>query len=157
MRKPGQKMRAPAIERFDRFWIPEPNTGCWLWIGCLIRTGYGHFRKDSKTLILAHRFSYETHVGPIPEGLDLDHLCRVRSCVNPEHLEPVTRKENVHRSPIWCGNVMQCPQGHPYDVGNTYYECGGKRRCRTCQLAKGAFYYQKRKLKNARSEFACTS
>lgn len=77
------------IERFYNKFIPEPNSGCWLWIGCIISTGYGNIalgkRQDGH--VLAHRLSYELHKGPIPNGLVIDHLCRTHSCVNPAHLE----------------------------------------------------------------------
>ncbi len=80
---------------FDHFWIGEPNSGCWLWAGFIHpKNGYGSYRMNGRTCG-AHRASYELHVGPIPDGYDLDHLCRVRSCVNPSHLEPVTRRENL--------------------------------------------------------------
>ncbi len=72
------------------------DAGCWLWVGKVNRGGYGVTSVAGKTRS-AHRVSYEWHVGPIPIGLDLDHLCRVRRCVNPDHLEPVTRRENINR------------------------------------------------------------
>jgi len=83
----------------DRFWDKvqaEPNTGCWLWDANTTRGGYGHF-KVSGRMVYAHRLAYEKLVGPIPDGLSLDHLCRVPGCVNPDHLEPVTHAENVRR------------------------------------------------------------
>src|ERR1019366_4519713 len=83
------------LERFLKFVLPEPNTGCWLWTGGLNRGGYGQFMTPPCTV--AHRVAYELFVGPIPEGLQLDHLCRVRSCVNPQHLEPVSQQENIRR------------------------------------------------------------
>lgn len=70
------------------------ENGCWLWQGCLNVRGYGQLGKGSRA---AHRVFYERHVGPIPEGLTIDHLCRVRHCVNPAHMEPVTVAENVRR------------------------------------------------------------
>lgn len=73
--------------------------GCWLWTGAENGKGYGSFRVGGIT-VLTHRFSYMAFVGPIPEGLELDHLCRKRRCFNPECLEPVTHKENIRRSPI---------------------------------------------------------
>lgn len=80
--------------------------------------------------LLAHRWSYEFHVGPIPEGLDLDHLCRNRGCVNPDHLEPVTREENIRRA---FATVTHCPSGHPYSDENTYVRPGTvHRKCRAC-------------------------
>jgi len=83
----------------ERFW-PKVDRGgaCWLWTGALYVNGYGAFRGPDGRTIRAHRFAYERVVGPIPEGLDLDHLCRVRACVNPAHLEPVTRAENLRRA-----------------------------------------------------------
>lgn len=74
----------------------EDESGCWLWVGECNDNGYGRFSVKGRK-VYAHRSSYEIHVGPIPEGLHIDHLCRVRNCVNPEHLEPVTRSENVRR------------------------------------------------------------
>lgn len=74
----------------------EPNTGCWLWLRCVNHHGYGSLGFGGKTY-LAHRFSYEKFNGPIPAGYEIDHLCRVRCCVNPQHLEAVTNRENVIR------------------------------------------------------------
>jgi hypothetical protein len=78
-------------------WDVDPNTGCWLWSGALNEFGYG-ITGSKRWGYLAHRASYARFVGPIPEGLELDHLCRVRRCINPDHLEPVTHRENVWRS-----------------------------------------------------------
>lgn len=84
-------------QRLTDFYVPEPNSGCWLFLGHVKRsTGYGVLLRDRKWK-LAHRYVFELHRGPIPVGLTLDHLCRVRSCVNPAHLEPVTRGENQRR------------------------------------------------------------
>lgn len=77
---------------------PEPNTGCWLWSGAHGKSGYGFYRHPvTRKVGNAHRIVYEMERGPIPEGLDLDHLCRNPACVNPDHLEPVSRSENVNR------------------------------------------------------------
>jgi hypothetical protein len=81
--------------------ISVDDNGCWIWRLRTEPEGYGRLTVDGKDGYLAHRFVYEQLVGPIPDGLHLDHLCRVRSCVNPEHLEPVTPQENLHRS--WAG------------------------------------------------------
>lgn len=93
---PHSLLRIPdGRERFDTF--VEKTDTCWLWTGSLTYDGYGIFRENNRRTG-AHRFSYEYHVGPIPEGLHLDHLCCVRNCVNPTHLEPVTPAENDRRA-----------------------------------------------------------
>lgn len=94
-----------AVTEYQRFWkyvvLDEAlGDGCWLWRGSLVQNGYGifsYYRLGQKTSKRAHRFAYEALVGPIPEGLTLDHLCRVRRCVNPAHLEPVTIGDNIRR------------------------------------------------------------
>jgi hypothetical protein len=96
-----------TYDRFIQKYVPEPNTGCWLWTGYVDRHGYGQFKGAKQGS--AHRWSYEYHAGPIPEGLQLDHLCRVRSCVNPAHLEPVTCRVNVSRGLVQ-GNSWACGQ-----------------------------------------------
>ena len=87
-------------ERITRNVLVDGN-GCWLWLGCKTEKGYGLVNKPGHGKYRAHRFSYETFVGPIPEGLVLDHLCRARACVRPDHLEPVTDLENKRRSPYF--------------------------------------------------------
>jgi hypothetical protein len=86
----------PIESRFDKQYIPVTESGCWLWIGALDKEGYGVFGINGKQK-RAHRVSYEAHIGKIPDGLCLDHKCRVRCCVNPSHLEAVTNKENIRR------------------------------------------------------------
>lgn len=102
---------------------------CWIFTGTTTRDGYGLIRIDRRqTMKKAHRVSYELHVGPIPVGLEIDHLCRRRSCVNPSHLEPVTHTENVRRSrDLGCRR-----EGHPWTPENTLVEKAG-RRCRACR------------------------
>lgn len=106
---------------------------CWLWQGRLSVGGYGIIGIDGKKYY-AHRVVFLWKGGRIPEGLDLDHLCRVRNCVNPKHLEPVTRRENLMRGetiPAKRAAKTQCSNGHPLDKFNTYlYK--GKRDCRIC-------------------------
>lgn len=97
-RKPKATMRERFLKKVELI----PFHSCWEWTGGKIRNGYGHFRfgykLDGKNDIrLAHRVSYELHVGPIPKGLVLDHLCKNTSCVNPTHLQPVTQRENIAR------------------------------------------------------------
>ena len=86
----------PAIQRF--LMKVEKTPTCWLWTAAKQQGGYGMFgAKNTKKVVAAHRWSYEHFVGPIPKGMQIDHLCRVRHCVNPAHLEPVTPKENLRR------------------------------------------------------------
>lgn len=104
--------------------------GCWLWNAGRSGGGYGSFW-NGECQIAAHRFVYEMLVGPVPEGLVLDHLCRVPQCVRPDHLDPVTQAENTQRGTRWVGKVA-CPKGHTYDDSNTYRPTSGGRRCRAC-------------------------
>jgi hypothetical protein len=121
----------------DRFWskcIPEPNSVCWLWLGAVTQQGYGRISVGNRRCVMAYRFAFEHAVGPIPNGLDLDHLCRNGYCVNPAHLEPVTHRENMLRGDTFAARqsrVTHCPRGHAYDSINTRTR-RGKRECRTC-------------------------
>lgn len=122
-----------------RFWIKVTKTeSCWLWHRPN-SLGYGRFTTHKgERQRMAHRFAYEACVGPIPEGLVLDHLCRVRHCVNPAHLEPVTQRENTMRSPIAPAAInatrTHCVHGHEYTRENTIARIrpGGGRACKTC-------------------------
>ena len=132
--------------------IPEPNSGCWLWIGYVAQDGYGQ-APDAKGTRYAHRRVYEHLRGPVPNGLDLDHLCRVRCCVNPDHLEPVTAQTNTHRGvgpPADNVKKSFCKRGHPLSGDNlsirTRSKSGRKERhCRTC-VRMHARNYRLRKL-----------
>ena len=116
----------------EKFWAKVNKTeGCWLWMACS-STGYGRYLLNGR-LRLAHRVAYELCVGPIPEGLTIDHLCRTRHCVNPAHFEVVTGRVNTQRGNCrYNAQKTHCPQGHPYDAENTYKRMGGKRGCRIC-------------------------
>ena len=105
---------------------------CWLWEGDLNSGGYGLLHRSVKPR-LAHRAVYEMLVGPIPEGLQLDHLCSNKRCVNPSHLEPVTRTVNVRRAFAIRQSAVQCPKGHPYSGDNLYVNPRGYKVCRKCQ------------------------
>jgi hypothetical protein len=121
----------------ERFWSKVDKTAtCWLWTGTLVG-GYGTFR--SGATVRAHRWSYEHLIGPIPEGLHLDHLCRVRQCVNPAHLEPVTQRENNRRGEGWSGQKArqtQCLHGHPLSGDNLRIRPNGHRECKACSKAR---------------------
>ncbi|CAL9481199.1 HNH endonuclease signature motif containing protein [Streptomyces sp. enrichment culture] len=111
---------------------------CHLWTGATNERGYGSFWADGRT-VKAHRWSYEQHVGPIPPGLDVDHICRRRACVNPAHLRAVTHRDNILASTNHVARraaVTHCPAGHPYDETHTYRAPNGTRKCRTCKLAR---------------------
>ena len=123
-----------ARERFDKFFIPEPNGGCWLWMGYINRKGYGNFRFEGRSQ-LSHSAAYKIFVGPILAGFEIDHKCRQRSCVNPDHLEAVTHQTNLLRGDTIVARhavKTHCSKGHPFDEANTLIERGG-RKCLTCK------------------------
>lgn len=128
-----------------RFWdkcAPIPDAGCWLWTGDATPGGYGRVKIAGRNQ-MAHRVSLAARDGAIGNGLDVDHLCRVRSCVNPAHLEAVTRTENLRRSGAWSGKNMRkthCPRGHILAGDNlcAKYSRRGKRACLTCVRAQDA-------------------
>jgi hypothetical protein len=133
-------------ERIRRLTIPEPNSGCWLWSGSLGTAGYGVLRVNHKTRS-AHRVSYEAHKEPIPNGMHIDHKCRVRTCVNPDHLEPVTVAENNRRAPRTIIFKTHCKHGHPFSGDNL--QIGKQRNCRECRRRIGlASYYRTKGRKN---------
>lgn len=154
----GRRSRAKYVkgDEASRFW-PKVNKGgpipahrpdlgpCWLWTAAPNEHGYGIFRNAAKKNVRAHRWAYENAVGCVPEGLDLDHLCRNRGCVNPAHLEPVTSTENMRRAPpgrrAWRKLITHCPQGHEYTLENTRIR-GGVRCCRTCTLTRQRAAYR---------------
>lgn len=114
---------------------PKPDivydgSGCWLWNREIDGKGYGMYRMPDQSVKRAHRVIYEQRRGPIPTGLELDHLCRVKRCVNPDHLEPVTHAENVRRA---GAAKTHCLRGHLYVPMTTYRSPNGGRSCQTCR------------------------
>lgn len=134
----------------ERFWEKvDKQSGaddCWLWLGHISKNGYGQITFNNKTY-KAHRFSYQISVGEIPNGLQLDHLCRTRNCVNPAHLEPVEQAENIRRgiSPTSINaQKTHCHKGHEFTEENTYIK-QGYRQCRKCKAEEAAIYYKNHK------------
>lgn len=128
--------RRSALDRFAEK-IATTDSGCVVWIASRNNSGYGTFNVGVRSTV-AHRWSYEYHVGPIPDGLDLDHLCRNRACVYPEHLEPVTTSANLLRGvDVGQANAVKthCPANHPYSGANLYVPPSrpNNRMCRTCR------------------------
>jgi hypothetical protein len=123
--------------QLDLFWqkvAVEPNTGCWLWIANTHCTGYGMYtvKVDGKKITFrAHRLSYMLRNGNISDELVLDHLCRQRCCVNPDHLEQVPQSVNSARGEY--AQKTHCINGHVFDEKNTYRPARGGRECRTCR------------------------
>lgn len=120
----------------EQFWdLVEPTGFCWYWTGPVTDEGYGHFSLSAATSVLVHRTSYELLVGPIPAGLQLDHLCFSRNCVNPDHLEPITASEHSLRSNKWRMQRRSCVNGHARTKGNVL-PMGQYYRCRQCVLVR---------------------
>ena len=137
--KPGEnRWRRTHRPALDRFWEKVDKSGdCWLWLGNRQRKGYGLFKADKD--VQCHRWIYEQCVGPIPEGLVIDHICNNPPCVRPSHLRPLTSRQNTLRG---NGPVAQNARkthckagGHPLNGTNLYVSPDGKRHCRICKRA----------------------
>ena len=134
---------------------PEPTSGCWLWLGERNTKGYPILRSRGHRRMV-HRLLYEECQGSIPLGLTLDHLCRVRSCVNPRHVEPVTNEVNVLRGISWSAvnaRKTTCPKGHAYDGWNTLRVSrglGGRTFRRCCLCKRDVNTRQSRRLRDLR-------
>ncbi len=134
-------MRGTLAERLNARLTPDPETGCLLWAGALACNGYGRIKVGGRRgkSRYVHVVAWELENGPVPDGLDLDHVrergCLYRHCANVAHLEPVTRRENLMRSDSALAAInarkTHCPAGHPYDEANTRYYRGA-RVCRAC-------------------------
>lgn len=137
------KLSTPEVKRFWSYVSKDSNDGCWMWTSFTGPRGYGRFFISRKTsglkqrLFTAHRIAWELLQGPIPAGLQLDHLCRVHGCVNPAHLEIVTCKENILRGEsLSAKNAKKthCPRGHAL-AGDNLYLYRGRRGCDACRRA----------------------
>lgn len=126
-----QRWRLNTMKHIESRISPEPNTGCWLWTGNASANGYGITSLRGRSMC-AHRAVYLLHKGHIPEGLELDHLCRQKICVNPDHLEPVTHSENMKR--VTPDGDRPCWAGH--DLSHWRITPGGKRYCKTCHTER---------------------
>ncbi len=128
---------------------------CWIWTLAPDKHGYGQFgtwEQNRKRTYRAHKWSYEDVVGLVPDGLELDHLCKVPMCVRPDHLEPVTHRENLLRGrTITARNaaVTHCPKGHEYDEENTGRTIRGSRYCRRCDREGQRRYHAAKKQRNS--------
>lgn len=138
-----------ALERFTAKYVVS-DSGCWLWQAALSPAGYAKFRTgQGRKTALAHRWSYQHYVGPIPEGLTLDHLCRTPACVNPAHLEPVTRFENNRRATL---ARTECFAGHAWETNaRCWLDDRGYliRQCRVCHRDRARAAYAARQLVSA--------
>lgn len=140
----------PVEQRFYKFISPEPNTGCWLWTGTRV-DGYGVIATAKRKSVKAHRLSFEMLKGPLLDGLLIDHMCRNRACVNPEHLRQVDRRTNnlensMGQSAINAQKIM-CNHGHTYTEENTkiYLKEDGsikKRECIACAKRRNMARYK---------------
>lgn len=130
----------PRISLAVRFWSHvTKSAGCWEWQAAR-RFGYG-VAWDGRRLVVAHRLAWQLERGPIPEGMTLDHLCRNRACVRPDHLEPVSLADNIRRGRPFRGPTAlkaECYRGHSFTAENTYLRPDGYRACRAChRIAQG--------------------
>lgn len=156
-RRTGSIERAPQPSTEERFWSCVRKTPtCWIWEGPINSDGYGRFSLPGDGKIGAHCFAYQLLVGPVPEGLVLDHVrdrgCLSRACVNPAHMEPVTTRENLLRGDTHArrnAEKTHCIHGHPFDAENTRV-CGGRRHCRICLRDTDARYKARRARERAR-------
>jgi hypothetical protein len=147
-KRTGVKPTDPDV-LFWRHVVRRGPNECWGWIGAKHPFGYGCFEHRRLKQTLAHRISYILLVGPILDGLELDHLCRNPQCCNPAHLEPVTGKENKARGTgVGAKNITKthCPHGHEYTPDNTWTSKMNERNCITCKRENARRYYERKRL-----------
>ena len=127
----GRHKTLNYFENFINKIYVDPINECWIWVGAKNDDGYGRFWNGER-LIFSHRYAYEYYRSKIPKDLTVDHLCRNRICCNPKHLELVTRKENLFRSPIYNGTKTHCNHGHAFTGENLHILKNGNRVCKEC-------------------------
>lgn len=134
MPNPPWRLNVSELARLKRLITIDSETQCWLWQGVKTTNGYGKWSKGSgHRERVIHRITFEHYKDQaIPEGMQGDHLCRVRNCCNPDHIELVTPSENTMRQDHAGRRKTECPKGHVYDEGNTRNTSAGKRVCRAC-------------------------
>lgn len=150
----GDPLKLKPLTAIQKFWRDTVRTdGCWFWVGSITKGGYGlTARGRGRGNQMAHRFAYELLVGPIPEGLEVDHLCNNPRCVRPEHLEPVTPEENMRRS-VERRNLFwrtRCPQGHTTTGPESYYiyeKKNGRKQhvCKQCASDRQRSYKRRKR------------
>jgi hypothetical protein len=135
----------------ERFWERVVKRGpdeCWGWKGFVQINGYGTYKHKAFTTVAAHRIAYELTYGPVPRHLQMDHLCRNRGCVNPNHVEPVTQQENIRRGTgisVLNAAKTHCPKGHVYAGKNVRISPKGYRFCRECARVHSEEFRQKKR------------
>lgn len=137
--------------------VEAQANGCWAWTGAQFELGYGSFRDDGRKQVRAYRYAWEFFIGPIPEGLTIDHLCRNPNCVNPTHLEPVTMRENTLRGigpSAINSRRTHCASGHPLAGDNLYLNpISGRRDCLICRRANGRQYVKRKREERYKAAF----
>lgn len=145
----------PCVERFLPKIAVNPESGCWDWTAAtFVGTGYGVFALTRDKSTQAHRWSYTWFVGPIPAGAVIDHLCRNHICVNPNHLEVVSQRENIRRGEVGAAlrSRTHCKNGHEFTEANTWINTrDGSRGCRTCNAVRQKATRERKLLSNAAS------
>lgn len=140
-----QSRRIPVEQRLARLTL-KSDSGCWIWLGGKQPSGHGKIRIEGKTYQV-HRVAFELVKGSIPKGLVLDHLCKNPSCINPDHLEPVTQRINLLRGNTFAAHnaaKTHCPKGHPYSGENLKSNARGDRICIQCRRVSDRKFNAKR-------------